>query len=107
MSDLISRSALIECFEKLALALANAECYAAADATQHAAETLRLAPSIDAEPVRHGKWINKTEMRHGLCDYRFDCSECSHIFWASGVENFNFCPCCGAKMDLPELPQEV
>lgn len=50
------------------------------------------------DPVRHGRWINKTEMRHGICDYRFDCSECSHIFWAGGVKNFNFCPNCGAKM---------
>lgn len=55
--------------------------------------------AVDAEPVRHGRWINKSEMRHGIYDYRFDCSECGHIFWAGGVENFNFCPNCGAKTD--------
>lgn len=57
------------------------------------------APGVDAEPVRHGRWINKTEKRRGFSDYRFDCSACNHIFWASGIETFKYCPWCGAKMD--------
>ena len=63
-------------------------------------EAIEAAPAVDAEPVRHGRWIDKTEERHGIYDYRYDCSKCAHIFWAGGVENFNYCPNCGAKMDL-------
>lgn len=56
-------------------------------------------PYANAEPVRHGRWINKTEKHRGFSDYRFDCSACNHIFWVSGIETFKHCPWCGAKMD--------
>ena len=56
------------------------------------------APTIDAEPVRHGRWINKTERIYADLNYRFDCSACRHIFYAAGIETFKFCPNCGAKM---------
>lgn len=49
---LIDADVQVKYFEGLARSLANAECFAAADATQCAAETLRIAPTIDAEPVR-------------------------------------------------------
>ena len=48
---LIDADALVKYFEGLAVSLANVECFDAADATQTAAETLKLAPTIDAEPV--------------------------------------------------------
>lgn len=57
---------------------------------------------VDAEPVKHGRWINRTKSVKGLWDYRFDCSTCGHIFWNAGIKNFNYCPACGAKMDLEE-----
>ena len=59
------------------------------------------APTVDAEPVRHGKWIHNkwSEMRH---DY--DCSLCGCRI--TGVDPFSlsatayyYCPECGAKMD--------
>ena len=56
-------------------------------------------PRIDAESVRHGRWLNKTERIYADLNYRFDCSVCSHIFYAAGIETFNYCPNCGAKMD--------
>lgn len=54
------------------------------------------------EPVRHGRWINKMKIYPGMTDYRFDCSECEHIFWHGGVETFKYCPWCGARMDGDE-----
>ena len=51
------------------------------------------------EPVRHGRWVNKTERIYADLNYRFDCSACSHIFYAAGIETFKYCPNCGAKMD--------
>lgn len=55
---------------------------------------------VDAEPVRHGEWINDKGI------YR--CSACNELWlawWASvvSIERMNkemrFCPNCGAKMD--------
>jgi len=50
-------------------------------------------PTIDAEPVRHGSWINR----------RFDMATCSCCGdrWGS-TSLMKYCPHCGAKMDAEE-----
>lgn len=49
-------------------------------------------PTIDAEPVRHGRWIPET--------YSISkCSACGQHHFAH-AESWNYCPNCGAKMDL-------
>lgn len=56
-------------------------------------------PSIDAEPVRHGRWI--PEMNNN--DERvYHCSECGCYVTVSS----DYCPSCGSKMDL-RTPTEV
>ena len=50
---------------------------------------LRDFPTIDAEPVRHGKWIVTNE---GVVK----CSECKRKFI---LLKENYCPHCGARMD--------
>ena len=52
------------------------------------------APTIDAEPTRHGKWID-VKGSNGK-DYR-KCSECLHTQEITGL--LNYCPVCGARMD--------
>ena len=47
------------------------------------------APTLDAEPIRHGEWI---ESKVGGYD---KCSVCGDPTLAK----YNFCPNCGAKMD--------
>lgn len=47
---------------------------------------INKAPTIDAEPVRHGKWI--------IEDGHVCCSECGEI-----SKEYNWCPYCGARMD--------
>lgn len=55
---------------------------------------LKNAPTIDAEPVRHGQWI-----REPNCWYR--CSECgSHYPSIADNMNYHYCPDCGAMMTL-------
>ena len=49
------------------------------------------APAVDAEPVRHGRWIISSD---GYYPY---CSECK-AEPKSGVMT-KYCPNCGAKMD--------
>jgi rubrerythrin len=62
-------------------------------------ESIDAQPAVDAAPVVHGHWIDKTTTAKGLSIYRFVCSACGHIFFNAGIDNFNFCPDCGARMD--------
>lgn len=48
--------------------------------------TIDNAPTVDAVPVRHGKWI--------IEDGHVCCSECGEI-----SKEYNWCPYCGARMD--------
>ncbi|MBQ0142841.1 MAG: hypothetical protein KBT06_08605 [Prevotellaceae bacterium] len=48
--------------------------------------------SVDAEPVRHGHWIDGFDTDGILIDY--DCSVCN----MANDETSNYCPNCGAKM---------
>lgn len=55
---------------------------------------LDMMPTVEAEPVRHGKWIGGDE-----------CSACGHHGCASDIWNGcanQYCPNCGAKMDAEE-----
>ena len=61
-------------------------------------------PTIDAVPVRHGKFIG-TEY-DGYADgspvyYEWKCSECGCIF-EDDEPTYNYCPNCGARMDKDE-----
>lgn len=48
------------------------------------------APTIDAVPVVHGRWLPVDEKNDA-----FDCSECDIMV----QKRLNYCPNCGAKMD--------
>lgn len=62
-------------------------------------EDIKNAPTVEAEPVKHGEW--KEIVTHNGCtpDYDCICSNCNE----SGVPHYKYCPHCGAKMDLEEL----
>lgn len=62
-----------------------------ADAYEDVISELECAPTIEAEPVRHGHWIS-LEPEIGL----FACSECEYKILRTEC---NYCPNCGAKMD--------
>jgi len=49
-------------------------------------------PTIEAEPVKHGRWID-----NGICDSML--SACSICGYSCGAYSFNYCPNCGARMD--------
>ena len=61
------------------------------------------APTVDAEPIRHGHWINPK----GDNDI-WKCSHCGHSYIGFNglhitfAEMCDYCPCCGAKMDEVE-----
>ena len=67
-------------------------------------------PTVDVQPVKHGRWINLTppEWRESYrkhwagCIY-WMCSECkSAVAFLSEDMPYDLCPNCGARMDLKD-----
>ena len=56
------------------------------------AMAVEKAPTVDAVPVRHGRWNNGYEVQN--------CSECGY----RGKRSYKYCPNCGAKMDGGDTP---
>ena len=100
MSDYISKAEAIEWLKEAK----DAGCidgYSNAIRRDHfdeAIETIESIPTVDAEPVRHGKWRDYQMHQLGFPAHIYmmrQCSVCEHA-----VENRTpYCPWCGAKMD--------
>lgn len=59
-------------------------------------------PNIEAEPVRHGRWIWSAENGWTCSNCKFDCWYYSERFDPyAPLPDAEYCPKCGAKMDLP------
>ena len=61
-------------------------------------------PTVDAEPVVHGRWINTPPYYapNGNYNKAQECSVCHSLFVSSGTtpySNHPYCCECGAKMD--------
>ena len=59
-----------------------------------------VQPTVDAEPVRHGRWINHFDDLFPE-ESTQECSVC-HAEQMGTMLNDNYCPNCGAKMDEVE-----
>lgn len=60
---------------------------------------LSKLPAADVAEVRHGRWVDKTDISRAAVEQRVDCSVCGQIFWTMSALLFNYCPNCGARMD--------
>ena len=63
--------------------------------------SIRNAPTVDAEPVRHGKWTHEyyPTVWYGPGDPpEWVCSVCKD----RAYNTYDYCPNCGAKMDVRE-----
>ena len=85
MERLIDADALFKAYE-------NVGWYNNADRDEIAEKILLEQPTVDAEPVRHGRWIDRGYMKVG-----YHCSLCGG-YVVAGKEKY--CPHCGAKMTL-------
>lgn len=81
--DLISRTALIDSLYEHEFQI---HC-----PLDDVSTVIDAEPAVDAEPVRHGRWIKKIEC--------VKCSICFEDCWADCAPSYEFCPRCGAKMD--------
>ena len=64
----------------------------------HVLTAIEQAPTVDAAPVRHGRW--KKAERNGMWAYSDayrQCSECKDVIYLAF--KMQYCPTCGAKMD--------
>ena len=115
MGEYISKEYLIAKFKKLANDYTG-EKRQRGLAYATAADMVALLPSADVQPVRHGQWITKAEdyykawlnsgrswvdMPYLVTGLKFACSECFEQYDvnAEGVEKWNGCPLCLARMD--------
>ena len=75
--------------------------------TEYAVTLRRIneATTIDAEPVRHGRWgtyhITGYDGLHPT--YTVPCSECAY----EATFTYRYCPNCGARMDAPSNLAEL
>lgn len=94
MDELIRRNTLLEEYDKHHVGPPGG-----------ARKLIKEAPAVDAVPVVHGYWVGTAD---GYADGElvydmWECSECGYD--ADGADekpDWNYCPNCGAKMDLEE-----
>ena len=70
------------------------------------------APTIEAKPVRHGKWVRDDlgNTRCSKCEKRLPFFHCYNYEpnsdydeeWDEEIQEALYCPHCGAKLDLEE-----
>lgn len=97
MNDLISREALIKEMEHGK----HPEFYDGQDIANWQMQCIENAPAVDAEPVRHGKWMNVCEMLPPEYHDKKRCSVCANFSLhdrLGRVRTSCYCPNCGAKM---------
>lgn len=90
MSDLISRSAVLDEMGKFPL------CFAYGDGVKDCWDVVVKAPAVDAVPVVRCKDCEYTDTEVGLPDGALYCNE-----WSSVVRSYWYC-CRGARMDGEE-----
>ena len=95
MSDLISRSALIEAIKGVEVAWYLDGNYSTYDDTS-IMEIIDEQPTVEAKPVVHGEWIKQKE-----CIDTWKCTNCGEVEkvpTCMGEPMYNFCPNCGCDM---------
>ena len=92
--DLISRKALLDEFDRVCVKRVMAHG-ASVNLEIDFVRAVQQASAVD--PHEHGRWIYKSTY------YELDecnCSECGQLMTTPHGKRINFCPNCGAKMDL-------
>ena len=91
MMRLIDADALIESIEH---SKGKNSIYA-----QYVRAYVKGEPTIEAEPVRHGRWIIDTVHKEEIYVHPVKCSACGQDSVLEFGTMTDYCPNCGAKMD--------
>lgn len=63
-------------------------------------------PTIEVEPVRHGRWEEISSVKNiGECNIPISKCSCCGLSYCDILNNnelYNYCPNCGARMDVTE-----
>lgn len=121
MSDYISREAAIKAAEhaygewNLAMAAADGArqinlVYKRQELLKAVASVFEIVPAADVEPERNGRWeecdcVDVDEYGFGTrrtFKAGLRCSQCACVFKKELLWKRNYCPSCGAKMDLED-----
>lgn len=99
MADYIDRDAVISEIERReALMVGDKRVSVAAMKS-----FIKNRPAADVAPVRHGQWIEYTKViipePYNKWEQAWKCSECG---FDDGFVAYNYCPNCGAKMDIKD-----
>ena len=55
-------------------------------------DIINQIPTVEVQEVKHGEWQEQGKI--------YICSQCGYIFDTEGyLAFFNYCPCCGARME--------
>ena len=92
MAEYIDREAILSEIERRE-ALMVGDKRISVDAMKH---FIKNRPAADVAAVRHGRWVEKEKYTFGIM---YDCSLCENRILDNG-HPWNYCPNCGAKMDL-------
>lgn len=65
---------------------------------------VKRQPSVDVQPVRHGKWEErKVSDKNCIDEWQTACCSVCHKYHTTPYmyyfDNYNYCPNCGARMD--------
>lgn len=102
MDDYISRKALKEAFEQIDVDMLpegwKGGRFCDGFGRKVVNEVIDSVPSVNVEPVRHGRWNRCFE------DWRQQiegdkCSLCGFEYYGTCISRFRYCPGCGSKMD--------
>ena len=114
MSDYISREAAIEAIrEEFGCETCNGGNIGTMCTFCDVGQTILLIkniPAADVEPVRHGRWDGYTHSRYcGIDEYGEPIYRDGTVYYCANpkcrrktVIKENFCPSCGAQMDLED-----
>ena len=73
--------------------------------TMDAMDEIDNAPTIETEPVRHGRWVNRGKDLEAHSMEVFDawsCSRCRYYIHGNGYPKWKYCPMCGCRMKEAE-----
>lgn len=113
MAEYIEREALIKDIESRRLVFKITVTVEEALVSQGNAirKAIEEAPAADVVEVKHGEWqeIDNLVIEHGLPTVKgktWRCSICGEARKNRTAPDMNYCPNCGAKMDLKEGAEE-